>query len=631
MESLAVTVKGDRTILNASGHIRGGEITAIMGPSGAGKTTLLNVITQLERVVQKTKSRDGKKVAGRVQLMEWDEVEESASLASSSVSVGFVTVNESSLFPNLTPLEHIMYRLRLTDVRLSYAEVRARAMEVLELVRIGHVKDSLVGYPHGTGLSSGERKRLSIAIALATDPDILVLDEPTTSLDAALALSIMELLRDLAETRVVVLTIHQPQPRIFQMLGTIFLLSKGEMVYMGPADEVRGYFESLGFDCPTFTNIADFILDVIVQSEGDGTDLAAHWKKFCANRAAASAREDPPAPQEPANVEATTRVVTSITVDEESSGEDEDSPGGGDEEWDGAYGAPVAPSLFRQTLILTERGAKIEVRHGVLYQLWRPAQTCIIGLLVGALAFRVDANTQEETLARANVLFTAYGLLFTFSFPSVARFIEERRFALAEGRQYSTVAYFLSMGIIEFFGVTLAFGMFCGILYPMVGLRPDAESIAYFLILSLVVANQAYGLCQMIGAMIDDTPSAFSLTIFSYGISVLTAGYLFFHYKFPIWLIWLYYGSPSKYAMEGLLLNEMEDRNFCNDADQIFNSTNSTACIDYSDELLDLYELPSADGITKWVDLLVTVTFFFLLRVVAGIAFVLQARRQAAM
>ena len=96
--------------------------------------------------------------------------------------------------------------------------------EVIELVELGKVKDAIVGLPGVTGLSTEQRKRLTIAVELVANPSIIFMDEPTSGLDARAAAIVMRTVRKTVDTgRTVVCTIHQPSIEIFESFDEVLI------------------------------------------------------------------------------------------------------------------------------------------------------------------------------------------------------------------------------------------------------------------------------------------------------------------------------------------------------------------------------------------------------------------------
>jgi ABC-type multidrug transport system ATPase subunit len=119
---------------------------------------------------------------------------------------------------------------------------------VLQELHLTHVAPSLVGgTPAIRGVSGGERRRVTIAMELVTLPRCLLMDEPTSGLDSFTAYQLMQAARELAAAgRVVVMSLHQPSPDMFQQLDKVLLLAKGRLAYLGPPGQVNSYLAAAG-------------------------------------------------------------------------------------------------------------------------------------------------------------------------------------------------------------------------------------------------------------------------------------------------------------------------------------------------------------------------------------------------
>lgn len=106
----------------------------------------------------------------------------------------------------------------------------------MDLVELTSLRDSLVGLPGVTGLSTEQRKRLTIAVELVANPSIIFMDEPTSGLDARAAAIVMRTVRNTVDTgRTVVCTIHQPSIDIFEAFDELLLMKRGgQVIYAGP-------------------------------------------------------------------------------------------------------------------------------------------------------------------------------------------------------------------------------------------------------------------------------------------------------------------------------------------------------------------------------------------------------------
>ena len=118
----------------------------------------------------------------------------------------------------------------------------------MELVELDNLKDAIVGLPGITGLSTEQRKRLTIAVELVANPSIIFMDEPTSGLDARAAAIVMRTVRNTVDTgRTVVCTIHQPSIDIFEAFDDLLLMKRGQVIYSGPlgqnSNKIIEYFE----------------------------------------------------------------------------------------------------------------------------------------------------------------------------------------------------------------------------------------------------------------------------------------------------------------------------------------------------------------------------------------------------
>ncbi len=174
--------------------LRDNEFVAILGPSGSGKTTLLNVIGGLDRYDSGDLVINGistKKYTDR----DWDSYR--------NHTIGFV-FQSYNLIPHQTVLANV--ELALTISGISRAERRRRARAALESVGLGNQL-----HKRPNQMSGGQMQRVAIARALVNNPDILLADEPTGALDSDTSVQIMELLKEVARDRLVVMVTHNPE------------------------------------------------------------------------------------------------------------------------------------------------------------------------------------------------------------------------------------------------------------------------------------------------------------------------------------------------------------------------------------------------------------------------------------
>uniref|UniRef100_A0A166EKX5 ABC transporter domain-containing protein n=1 Tax=Daucus carota subsp. sativus TaxID=79200 RepID=A0A166EKX5_DAUCS len=220
-----------------SGAFRPGVLTALMGVSGAGKTTLMDVLAG---------RKTGGYIEGNVTVSGYPKKQETFARIA-----GYCEQNDIHS-PHVTVYESLLYSawLRLSS-EVDTAKRKMFVNEVLELVELDNLKEALVGLPGVNGLSTEQRKRLTIAVELVANPSVIFMDEPTSGLDARAAAIVMRTVRNTVDTgRTVVCTIHQPSIDIFEAFDELFLMKRGGLeLYAGPVGrnscELIQYFEGI--------------------------------------------------------------------------------------------------------------------------------------------------------------------------------------------------------------------------------------------------------------------------------------------------------------------------------------------------------------------------------------------------
>ena len=221
-------------------EFRASEFVAILGQSGCGKTTLLNIIGGLDRYTSGDLIIRGKSTK-HFKSRDWDTYR--------NHSVGFV-FQSYNLIPHQSVLANVELALTLSGVKK--AERRRRAIEALEKVGLG---DQLHKKPNQ--MSGGQMQRVAIARALVNDPEILLADEPTGALDSETSVQVMELLKEIAKDRLVIMVTHNPElaetyaTRIVRLLdGNVIsdsapYYSEQEQVKVAPEKEKKASMSAL--------------------------------------------------------------------------------------------------------------------------------------------------------------------------------------------------------------------------------------------------------------------------------------------------------------------------------------------------------------------------------------------------
>jgi iron(III) transport system ATP-binding protein len=218
LEGVAKSFGAVRAVAELSLEVRAGELVAVLGPSGCGKTTLLRLIAGFERPD-----------AGSVTVGETVVAGPGCFVAPERRRIGMV-FQDYALFPHLDVQGNVAFGL----ARRAREERRALTQRTLELVGLQHKARS---YPHE--LSGGERQRVALARALAPEPEVVLLDEPFSSLDATLRAGLRRevelILRDAEATAVLV---THDQEEALSLADRLAVMREGRLVQVGAPEDI---------------------------------------------------------------------------------------------------------------------------------------------------------------------------------------------------------------------------------------------------------------------------------------------------------------------------------------------------------------------------------------------------------
>ena len=214
-----------------------GEVVCIIGPSGSGKSTLVRCINLLERYQAGEISIAGVKVAP-----------DRDHLAKVRANVGMV-FQSFNLFPHLTVKRNVMLApMRVRKLKREEAQARALAL----LKRVG-IADQAEKYPEQ--LSGGQQQRVAIARALAMEPRALLFDEPTSSLDPEMVGEVLDVMRNLARTKVTMIVVTHEMGFARQVADRVIMMDGGRIIETGTPKEL--------FDQPREQRTRDFLQAVL--------------------------------------------------------------------------------------------------------------------------------------------------------------------------------------------------------------------------------------------------------------------------------------------------------------------------------------------------------------------------------
>jgi branched-chain amino acid transport system ATP-binding protein len=228
VENLSQSFGGLKVLDGISFSLESGQKVGLIGPNGAGKTTLLNVLSGLQPFQ-----------SGRIHFVGH---EITRMPACSRVSLGLArSFQMNTLFPNLNLLTNVLLAIQGTKtVRFqmlrpltAYKDNLARAQELLELMDLWDKRDCLIA-----NLSHGEQRQVEILLTLASQPKLIMLDEPNAGLSSAETTALIEIIRNLGEDITVFFSAHD-MDLVFDLAERVMVLYYGQIIAQGNPKEIR--------------------------------------------------------------------------------------------------------------------------------------------------------------------------------------------------------------------------------------------------------------------------------------------------------------------------------------------------------------------------------------------------------
>lgn len=253
------TPAGNYLLHHFNGFIPDGHICGILGPSGAGKSTTLSALGDT------ISSQSGLVVTGDILYYNVDtQTTEHLQVRGGRVA----WLQQKDKFFNMLTVEETLDLAAFLDLPQFTEKQRTRRIQkTMDSLGLTKLKDRRIGdSAMHHGLSGGEKRRLSLALELLSSPKFFIGDEPTSGLDSTLSEKVVTLIRKLVKEREIpcILSLHQPRSSIWRMLDSVILMAPGGRVcYFGPTKSAVSYFSKLGYKCPSETNPAEFLLDLV--------------------------------------------------------------------------------------------------------------------------------------------------------------------------------------------------------------------------------------------------------------------------------------------------------------------------------------------------------------------------------
>ena len=214
-----VKTYGERNVVNGvSVEVEQGTIVGLLGPNGAGKTTTFYMIVGIEKPDAGVVTLDGQDISNL------------AMFERARAGIGYLP-QEASIFSKMTVEENIMAILETTSLNATEREAKMNAL--IDEFRIGHIRKS-----KGSALSGGERRRVEIARALATDPAFILLDEPFAGIDPIAVADIQGMIAHLARRGIGVLITDHNVRETLSIVDKAYILAEGRILLHGDSNTI---------------------------------------------------------------------------------------------------------------------------------------------------------------------------------------------------------------------------------------------------------------------------------------------------------------------------------------------------------------------------------------------------------
>ncbi|XP_021295214.1 ABC transporter G family member 29-like isoform X2 [Herrania umbratica] len=524
MKAQGVTEDKLQLLREVTGAFRPGVLTALMGVSGAGKTTLMDVLAE---------RKTGGYIEGDVRISGFPKKQETFARVS-----GYCEQNDIHS-PQITVRESLIYSafLRLPkeidkEGKLIFVD------QVMELVELDNLKDGLVGLPGITGLSTEQRKRLTIAVELVANPSIIFMDEPTSGLDARAAAIVMRTVRNTVDTgRTVVCTIHQPSIDIFEAFDELLLMKRGgQVIFFGPlgpnSQKIVEYFEAIP-GIPKIKekyNPATWMLEVSSAAVEArlGIDFAEHYKSsslYQQNQALVEELSRPP--QGAKDLYFTTQYSVSM--------------------W-----GQFKCCLWKQFKTYWRTPEYNLVRFGF---------TLVAALMVGSIFWRVGTKMKDATQLTmiTGAMYIAVMFLGVTNCQTVQPVVAIERtifYRETAAGMYSAFPYALAQVIAEIPYVLTQSSYYALIIFAMIKFKWTAKKFFWFLFVNFFTFLYFTFYGMMTVAITPNVHVAAILAAAFYALFNLFSGFFIPRPRIPGWWIWYYWICPVAWTIYGLITSQ---------------------------------------------------------------------------
>ncbi|KAG2433733.1 hypothetical protein HXX76_008097 [Chlamydomonas incerta] len=571
-----------RTVLDAgSGVLAPGRLCLLLGPPGAGKTTLLRVLAGqalppppeksggggAERVTGGLRVRGGLLFNGLVPERDFEVGRSSSYVSQADTHIGEMTVEETLMFaaeclgPGLNEELHSLLREREAAAGISpdpeldalweaaygphghslFVELFAR------LLGIDHVMATVVGNELLKGISGGQKRRVTAGEMAVGFANVMMLDEVTNGLDSNSALAIVRSLRNICKyvNATMVVSLLQPSPEVFECFDDVMLVSGGQLVFLGPREDVMPFFARLGLAPPPTKTDADFLQEVTATpayqrrywvAGGLAATCGHRWlsprrlrqefDRCWVGEKLASALKAPPASHE----------LQDLVLHKERY----------------ALGTlAMWGAVLRREFLLFTRNKVFFIAGAV--------QIAFTAFLVSTTFIQLSTSSFPDANLFLSVMFFSLMTIFMGGFNFAPIYCQRLHvfYKQRTHRFYSPVAYAVGCCAMRLPELVLQSAVWAVMVYFSAGFAMDAGR--FFIFFANLVAGGFYSVTifELLGAITRNEVIAQGLGAVMLMLSVLASGFPIARTSIPGWWIWFYWINPMAWALRSMAVSEL--------------------------------------------------------------------------
>ncbi|RHZ00591.1 hypothetical protein DYB35_012149, partial [Aphanomyces astaci] len=429
---------------------------------------------------------------------------------------------------------------------------------VVQQLGLTNCKDTVVGNAMLRGVSGGERKRVTVG-------------------EMEFGMKPQSAARHLKKT--IVVTLLQPAPKVFHLFDDVILFNQGYIMYHGRGSDLVGYFEAMGFTCPPYRDVADFLLDLGTPQQdqylavGDGatvprlpSEFASLFQQSAMHQAMVDCAKGPTSPQLLADTSSYMQQTPAFH---------------------NSFGKSVTHVIKRQfTVVLRNRAFIIS----------RVMMTLTMGLLYGSSFYQVDPQLPQVVIG---VTFQSLQFFIVSQIPNLPAILDNRHifYKQRDANFFSTLSFVVAYSVSQIPFATLETLVFGNIMYWVSGFVTDATAYVTYMCMLFLVSFTFSAWFFFVGSASPDLHVAKPLAMMSVVVIILFDGFVIVEKDIPVYFIWLFWINPVAWVMRALAINQYTAPVFQNDTFDGFNykvALNQTM----GDFQLRLFNFPTD---TNWI------------------------------